>query len=174
MVPTTAQKTSKYTLHVSFFFPSHPGANAHHSIPGSSTSWTRSAEHLFMVELYPSGQSQSRHDWPRPIPRPRSSARYANRAPFPVALFFRYYRVLPTIHVLTHNPSLAPTGLCFSVPHGVRAPPSLKNVRPAYLSTQLPSTPLWQLSLMIMAGALRSMRKSRPSIKASSPQSTGA
>jgi hypothetical protein len=42
MVPTTAQKTSKYTLHVSFFLRPirRARSNAHHSILDSSTSWT--------------------------------------------------------------------------------------------------------------------------------------
>jgi hypothetical protein len=116
MVPTTAQKTSKCTLHVSFFRPvRRVPTNVHssHPILGSSTSCmcgvvvveTCSTEHLFMVKLYPSRQSQSRHDWPRPLPRARSSARYANRAPFSSP--FRSNRVARFIFLTHTNPSLA-------------------------------------------------------------------
>lgn len=51
----------------------HPDLGCPHGCGGLE----RSAEYLFMVELYPSWQSQSRYDWPRPLPRAWSSARYA-------------------------------------------------------------------------------------------------
>lgn len=51
----------------------HPNLGCPHGCGGLECS----AEYLFMVELYPSWQSQSRHDWPRPLPRAWSSTRYA-------------------------------------------------------------------------------------------------
>lgn len=81
-----------------------------------------SAEYLFMVKLYSSGQSQSRYDWPRPIPRTRSSTRYATRRSLLV------FPTPPVVGLLTHAPVFPATGLCFSVPPGVPAPPSLRNV----------------------------------------------
>src|SRR5579863_7024949 len=120
MAPTTAQKASKYTPHVSFFpvpsgmrlltfSSSHPWLL--HLVDAWCRAGTRSTEYLFVVELYPTWQSQSRHDWPRPIPRARSSARYANRAP--LVSPFSSDATGPTVYFLTHNPLLPNRSLLF-------------------------------------------------------------
>lgn len=70
-----------------------------------------------------------------------------------------------------------PTGLCFSVPPGVTAPPSLKNVSSrAYLYPFIypqsfsPLTPVTH----DLAGAPRFIRKSKPNMGTSFRRSTGA
>jgi hypothetical protein len=89
----------------------------------------------------------------------------------------------PTRPFLTHRPYYPArvTGLCFSVPHGVPVPPSLRNVSHAYLQPfylPLPFLPSCNPRMTAvthnLAGACRSMRKSKPNMKDSFPQSTGA
>jgi hypothetical protein len=143
----------------------------------------RSAEYLFMVELYPSWQSQSRHDWPRPLPRAWSSARYAKPGASPIAHSSDATGLTAFFFVIDPPPFApgCPTGLCFSVPHGVPAPPSLKNVKPS-LSLSILHPPSHTPSILFPMTAvthlwwarLRFMRKSRPNIQTSSPRSTGA
>src|SRR5713226_6589358 len=70
------------------------------------------------------------------------------------------------------------TGLCFSVPHGVQVPPSLRNVsraclHPFYPTSPPPTPPLSSYMTAVthnLVGAPRSMPKSKPNMKVSFPR----
>jgi len=159
--------------------------NSHHPNLGLSSRMRRSAEYLFMVELYPSWQGQSRHDWPRPLPRTWSSTRYAEPGAHRPFLrcnrshnFYFYLLTHRISHILLPDRSLLlGAARCYNATLVKECKPSLSL---SILHPPLPPrayailSPMTAVTHFFWWARLRFMRKSRPNIQTSSPQSTGA
>jgi hypothetical protein len=194
MVPTTAQKTSKCTLHVSFFRPvRRVPANAHssHPILDSSTSCMCGvvvvepvARNIYSWSNYtPLGKVRVVMIGQDPYHGPGQAhgtriGRLSHRPSDPTGLhdLFSYARTPPLPNrSLLFGPSRCQSATipkerksCVSIYPFYQPPPLLPLAFPTLTLPHM--TPVTHDT----AGTFRSMRKSRPNIKASCPQSTGA